>query len=66
MLDGEDAVHGLEALLAAAAPEMVVEMGAPSMVQHLGHVQVGTMLCFCLRYLAKSGLHLWGSKYMGL
>ena len=57
MLDGEDAVHGLEALLATAAPEMVVDMGAPPMVQHLGHGPVGTMLCLCLRYLAKSGLH---------
>ena len=38
MLNEADAVHGLEALGAAAAPELVVEMEAPSMVQHMGHV----------------------------
>ena len=37
-------MHGLEALGAAVAPEVVVEMEAPSMVQHLGHGLVGTAL----------------------
>ena len=44
MLDEEDAANGLEALGAAAAPEVVVEMESPSMVRHLGHGLVGTVL----------------------
>ena len=44
MLDEADAVHGLEALVAAAAPEVMVEMEAPSMVRHLGHELVGAVL----------------------
>ena len=35
MLDEVDAVHGFEALGAAAAPEVVVQMEAPLMVRHL-------------------------------
>ena len=43
MLDGEDLVHGLEALGGAANPEVVVEMEAPSMVRYMQHGMVGTM-----------------------
>ena len=34
MLDEADAVHGLEALGAVAAPEVMVEMEKPSMAKH--------------------------------
>ena len=44
MLDEADVVHGLEVLGAAAASEVVVDMEAPSMVRHLGHGLVGTVL----------------------
>ena len=44
MLDEADVVHRLEALGAAAAPEVVVEMGALSMVRHLGYGMLGTVL----------------------
>ena len=44
MLDEADLVHGLEALGGAANPEVVVEMEAPSMVRHLRHGLVGTVL----------------------
>ena len=44
MLDEADAVHGLEALGSAAAPEVVVDMEAPSMVRHVGHGLVGMVL----------------------
>ena len=44
MLDEADVVHRLEALGAAAAPEVVVEMGALSMVRHLGYGLLGTVL----------------------
>ena len=44
MLYEVDAVHGLEALVAAAAPEVVVYMEASSMVRHMGHVLVETAL----------------------
>ena len=37
-------MHGLEALGAATVPEVVVEMEALSMVQHLGHGMLGTVL----------------------
>ena len=37
-------MHGLEALGAAYAPEVVVEMEAPFMVQHLEHGLVVTVL----------------------
>ena len=43
-MDEADAVHGLEALGAAAAPEVMVEMEAPLMVRHLGHELVGVVL----------------------
>ena len=44
MLDEADSVHGLEALGAAAAPEVVKETETLSMVQHLRHGLVGTVL----------------------
>ena len=44
MFDEADAVHGLEGMGAAAAPEVMLEMEAPSMVRHLGHGLVGTVL----------------------
>ena len=44
MLDEADAVHGLEALGSAAAPEVVVDMEAPSMVRHVGHGMVSMVL----------------------
>ena len=44
MLDEADVVHELEAMGAAAALEVVVDMEAPSMVGHLGHGLVGTAL----------------------
>ena len=44
MLDEADVVHGLGALGDAAAIEVVVDMEAPSMVQHLGHGLVETEL----------------------
>ena len=44
MLDEADAVHGLEALGAVAAPEVVVDMEALSMVRHLRHGLVGVVL----------------------
>ena len=44
MWDDADAVHGLGALRSAAAPEAVVDMEAPSMVQHMGHGLVETAL----------------------
>ena len=44
MMDGLDAVHWFEALGAAAAPDVVVEMEAPSMVRYLRHELVGTVL----------------------
>ena len=44
MLDESGVVHGLEVLGAAAAPEVVLDMGAPSTVQHLGHGLVGAVL----------------------
>ena len=37
-------MHDLEALGAAAVPEVVVEMEALLMVQHLGHGLLGTVL----------------------
>ena len=44
MWDEADAVHGLEALGAASAPEAVVDMEVRLIVQHLGHGMVGTVL----------------------
>ena len=44
MLDETDTVHGLGALGAAAAPEVVVYMEALSIVRHLGHGLVETLL----------------------
>ena len=44
MLHEADGVHGLGALGAAAAPEVVVEMEAPSTVRHLVHGLVETAL----------------------
>ena len=43
-MDEAYAVHGLETLVTAAAPEVMVDMEAPSMVQHLGDGLVGTVL----------------------
>ena len=43
-MDEADVVHVLEALGAAAAPEVVVEMEASLMVPHLGHGLVKTLL----------------------
>ena len=44
ILDEVDAMHGLRALGAAAAPEVVVEMEVSLMVPHLGHGLVKTLL----------------------
>ena len=44
MLYEADSVHGLGELGSLAAPEVVVYMEAPSMVQHMGHVLVETAL----------------------
>ena len=44
MLDESDVVHGLEALVDAATPYVVVDMEAPFLVRHLGHGLVGTVL----------------------
>ena len=44
MLDEEDALHGLGAMGAVVAPDFVVEMEVPSMVQHLGYGLVETAL----------------------
>ena len=43
-MNGVDAVHGFEALGDSAAPEVVVEMESPLVVQHLGHGLVGKVL----------------------
>ena len=43
-MDEVDVVNWLEALGATAAPEVVVEMEAPSMVRYLRHELVGTVL----------------------
>ena len=43
-MDETDSVHDLEALGAAAVPEVVVEMEALSMVRHLVHGLLGTVL----------------------
>ena len=43
-MDEADAVHGLGALVDAAALEVVVEMEASSIVRHLGHGLVKTAL----------------------
>ena len=43
-MDEADAMHGLRAMGAAAAPEVVVEMEASLMVPHLGHGLVKTVL----------------------
>ena len=44
MLDEADAVYGLGDLGAAAELEVVLDMEAPSMVRHLGHGLVDTVL----------------------
>ena len=43
-MDEANAVHGLEALGSAAAPEVGVEMEETSMVRHTVHGLVGTVL----------------------